>query len=91
MELLDLLFFDNQFTYPVKWCYNKLVVLFKRGIRVHCDNYRGLSIGDTLGKVYENILCSRLKMWMNVDKCQAGAQEKRGCMEHILALRLTKQ
>ena len=27
-------------------------------------------------------------MWMYVDKCQAGAQESRDCIEHVLALRL---
>ena len=41
-----------------------------------------------LGKVYGNNLCSKLKMWINVDKCQAGAQDKRCFMEHILASRL---
>ena len=72
----------------MKWCYNKLVVLFKKGARLLCGNYRGLSIGDTLGKLYGKILGNRLKLWMHVDSCQAGGQEKRGCTEHIIALRL---
>ena len=41
-----------------------------------------------MGKLYGKILCNRLKKWMNVDECQAGAQEGRSCTEHILALRL---
>ena len=55
-----------------------------------CDNYRGISIGDTLGKVYAKVLCNRIKLWANtfIDKCQAGGQEKRDCTEHILALRM---
>ena len=69
-------------------CYNKLVVLFKKGARLLCGNYRGLSIGDTLGKLYGKILGNRLKLWMNVDPCQAGGTEKRSCTEHIVALRL---
>ena len=87
-QLLNLIFFDNNFSYPVKWCYNKLVVLFKKGARLLCGNYRGLSIGETVGKLYCTILCRRLKEWMNVDKCQAGAQEGRCCTEHIFTLRL---
>ena len=87
-QLLNLVFFDNNLSYPAKWCYSKLVVLFKKGARLCCGNYRGLSIGDTLGKLYGKILCNRLKRWMNVDRCQAGAQEERSCTEHILALRL---
>ena len=86
--LLNMIFMDEHLTYPLKWCYNKLVVLFKKGARLLCGNYRGLSIGDTLGKLYGKIMCNRLILWMDVDKSQAGAQEKRGCNEHILALRL---
>ena len=74
--------------YPIKWCYNKLVVLFKKGIRLVCGNYRGLSIGDSMGKIYGKILGNRLKLWMNIERCQAGSQENRCCEEHILALRL---
>ena len=87
-QILNLVFFDNDLTYPLKWCYNKLVVLFKKGARWLCANYRGISIGDTLGKLYSNVLGNRLKMWMNVDKAQAGGQTERNCTEHILALRL---
>ena len=75
-------------TFPVKWCYNRLIVLFKKGARMCCGNYRGISIGDTMGKLYAKILGSRLKRWMNIDNCQAGGQEERGCIEHILTLRL---
>ena len=88
MIILNLIFFDNHLTYPTKWCLNKLIVLFKKGIRFDCGNYRGISIGDTFGKLYGKLLCNRLKMWMHVDKCQAGAQESRDCIEHVLALRL---
>ena len=87
-QMLNLIFMDKDFTYPIKWCYNKLVVLFKKGARLICGNYRGLSIGDTLGKLYGKSLCNRLKLWMDIDMSQAGAQEKRSCTEHILALRL---
>ena len=47
-----------------------------------------MTIGDTLSKLYAKILSSRLRLWMCIDKCQAGGQDKRGCVEHIAALRL---
>ena len=50
--------------------------------------YRGLSIGDTIGKLYGKSLDNRLKLWMQIDKCQTGAQKERNCEEHILALQL---
>ena len=87
-QILNMVFCNEQLIYPVMWCYNKLVVLFKKGLRLNCGNYRGLSISDSLSKLYAKILSNRLKLWMNIDKCQAGGQEERGCVEHLLALRL---
>lgn len=43
---------------------------------------------NSIAKLYDMILCSRLKMWFKPYREQAGAQEKRGCMEHIVCLRL---
>ena len=74
--------------YPMLWCYSKLVVLFKSGDRMSCNNYRGISIMDTLAKMYDTMILNRLKLWYNIDKCQAGAQKHRGCVEQITAVRL---
>ena len=87
-QLLNLVFCSEHLIYPVKWCYNKLVVLFKKGVRLNCGNYRGLSISDTLSKLYGKIMSNRLRIWMYIDKCQAGGQALRGCIEHVLGLRL---
>ena len=43
---------------------------------------------DTLAKVYDKLLLNRLSLWSAIDKCQAGAQKGRGCIEQILTLRL---
>ena len=43
---------------------------------------------DTLGKIYDTLILNRLLMWHNVDKCQAGAQKGRSCLEQILTLRM---
>ena len=74
--------------YPVLWCYSKLVLIFKAGNRMLCDNYRGISIMDTLAKIYDALIYNRLLLWCNISKCQAGAQKKRSCIEQILSLRL---
>ena len=86
-----MLIFNSIFTqcvYPILWCYNKLFVLFKSGDRMSCDNYRGISIMDTLAKIYDTLILNRLMMWCHIDKCQAGAQKGRSCLEQILTLRL---
>ena len=74
--------------YPMLWCFSKLVILFKSGDRLSCNNYRGISIMDTLAKMYDTMILNRLKLWYNIDKCQAGAQKQRGCVEQITAVRL---
>ena len=78
----------TQSCYPLKWCFNKLFVLFKSGDKMACDNYRGISIMDTLAKIYDILILNRLLLWFNVDKCQAGAQKGRSCLEQIFTLRI---
>ena len=75
-------------SYPAVWCYSKLVCIFKSGERLLCGNYRGISIMDTLAKIFDKMILNRLLLWCNINKCQAGAQEKRSCLEQILTLRL---
>ncbi|CAL4246672.1 unnamed protein product, partial [Meganyctiphanes norvegica] len=75
-------------SYPAQWTYSKLITLFKSGNRMDCGNYRGISIMDTLAKVYDKLLLNRLTLWSYIDKCQAGAQKGRGCIEQMLTLRL---
>ena len=75
-------------SYPVSWCVSRLVLIFKSGNKMLCGNYRGISIMDTLAKIYDTLILNRLTLWCNIHKCQAGAQKKRSCIEQILTLRL---
>ena len=74
--------------YPAAWAYARLNMLFKKGCPLCCDNYRGISIINSICKIYDYILCNRLMKWYSPDREQAGAQPRRGCMEHIVTLRL---
>ena len=73
---------------PVTWTFCRLIVVFKKGNRLDCGNYRGISIMDTFAKLYDRILCLRLEKWFRPCREQAGAQRGRSCTEHILGLRL---
>ena len=85
-QVLSLIFTSAAF--PSLWCYNTLIVLFKSGSRAMCGNYRGISIMDSLSKIYDILVNVRLSSWMNIDSAQAGAQKGRSCIEQILTLRL---
>ena len=64
------------------------MTIFKKGISKVCDNYHGISIMDYVGKLYDSMLCQRLHKWFKPDHEQAGAQSGRGCIEHMVSLRL---
>ena len=83
--LLNCVFFN---AYPVKWTYANLHMLFKKGDKANCDNYRGISMINSVAKIYDYILCNRLTQWFTPDREQAGAQKKWGCIEHLVTLRL---
>ena len=79
--------FDS-FYFPLDWCYSRLTVLFKSGDHMLYDNYRGISIMDTIAKLYDTLIMNRIKIWMDVDNCQAGIMEGRGCLEQMCTVRL---
>ena len=84
--LFNLVFIEG--VYPENWCFSKLTVLFKKGNSSLCDNYRGISVMNTLAKIYDSILCKRLELWFSPFREQAGAQKGRSCEEQIATLRL---
>ena len=51
-------------------------------------NYRGINIINVIAKLYDMVLCSRLMQWFSPYREQAGGQPKRGCIEHVVTLRL---
>ena len=74
--------------YPLSWSYAKLFMLFKRGNRKDPNNYRGISIINSIAKLLDMVICNRLEQWFKPYREQAGAQRGRGCSEHIVTLRL---
>ena len=80
--LLNLVFICG---YPLCWGAARLIMLFKKGQPMDCDNYRGISVINSSAKVYDYIINNRLMLWFKPSREQAGAQPKRGYMEHIVS------
>ncbi|CAL4124081.1 unnamed protein product, partial [Meganyctiphanes norvegica] len=83
--------FNNLFlsgSYPDCWTSAKLFTVFKRGSKVVPGNYRGINVINSLAKLYDMILSARLSQWFIPYREQAGSQVGRGCIEHIVTLRL---
>ena len=49
--------------YPMNWAPARLIMLFKKGNRLDCDNYRGISVINRAAKVYDYVLNNRLMSW----------------------------
>ena len=85
-SLFNLIF--SSASYHVSWSKSKLFMLFKRGNRKDPNNYRGISVINSVAKLFDMVLCNHLELWFKPYREQAGAQRGRGCIEHIVALRL---
>ena len=83
--LLSLVFSSS---YPVAWSKAKLSMLFKKGNNMITGNYRGISVIDSISKLYDYVMNNRLMAWYVPQREQAGGQAKRCCVEHVLTLRL---
>ena len=57
-KIFNVVFASERYSYS--WCKNLLVPVFKSGIPDNPDNYRGISIGSCIGKVYSMVLFNRL-------------------------------
>ena len=86
LTLFNLIF--KTLTFPSDWSFSKLFVLFKSGTKRDCNNYRGISIVNSAFKLFDIMILNRIKLWANIDACQAGAQTGRGCLEQIFSIRL---
>ena len=74
---------------PQDWKDAELVPLYKKGDRMKCDNYRGVSLLSVPGKVLSLILLERLKKIIEpqLQEAQCGFREGRGTTDQIWAVR----
>ena len=74
---------------PQDWKDAELVPLHKKGDRMRCDNYRGISLLNVPGKVLSLILLERLKKIIEPQllEAQCGFREGRGTTDQIWAIR----
>lgn len=86
MTLFNSIFYSG--VYPQARSKAKLFTIFKKGDGLDVTNYRGINVINSFAKVYDMVLCSRLKQWFIPYREQAGAQPKRGSLEHIGTLHM---
>ena len=62
-------------TFPNCWTFSKLSVLYRKENPALCNDYMGISVMNSIAKVYDMIIGKRLDMWFTPLREQAGAQK----------------
>ena len=71
------------------WKHAELVPIPKKGDLKHCDNWRGISLLDVVGKVFARVVQERLQIIAekSLPESQCGFQKGRGCTDMIFTAR----
>jgi hypothetical protein len=91
-ELLTALFNKVFHTnYPKVWTVGLITPIFKKGDPLECCNYRGVTVGVALAKLYAIVLNKRLSDWTEKYHCrakaQAGFRKDYRCADNLFILR----
>jgi hypothetical protein len=80
---------------PQSWKNAHITVLFKKGDRANCDNYRGIALLDHAGKVMAKIIAVRLAEYCERVGClpeaQCGFRRGRGTRDMVFVARLLQE
>jgi hypothetical protein len=73
--------------FPESWCQSAIIPLFKKGDINNPENYRGISLLNTVSKVFTSILNRRLYTWAEeehkISEEQAGFRKQYSTIDHI--------
>ena len=74
---------------PEEWMDGVVCPIYKKGDRLNCCNFRGLTLINAAYKVLSQVLCRRLSPLVTgfVGPYQAGFMESRATMDQIFSLR----
>ncbi len=81
--------FNNGY-FPASWSEGHIIPLHKKGNLNEVDNYRGITLLSTLGKLFTRILNNRLSSWAEnyniYIEAQAGFRKDMGTRDNIFVL-----
>lgn len=74
---------------PKEWETALIMPVFKKGNQRECSNYRGITLINTIVKIYEQIINNRLKQKVEhtLEEVQSGFRPGRSIQDHIFTLR----
>ena len=89
LKELFLLIWDSEYI-PEQWREGMIVSLFKKGDREDPGNYRGITLLNVVGKLFNKVLNYRLLQWLEehnkLSESQAGFRFDCSCVDNIFIL-----
>ena len=75
---------------PADWCESIICTIFKSGSNREPQNYRGISLMNSISKIFNGILTARVQKWVEVnnvlDESQAGFRRGFSTIDNIFSL-----
>ena len=85
LRLLNAIFLNG--IYPASWSEGVIIPIHKNGSLDETNNYRGITLINTLSKIYSHILNNRLLKWASekgkISDCQFGFQTNKSTVDCI--------
>jgi helix-turn-helix protein len=72
---------------PQEWKKAYITSIYKKGDRRKCENYRGISITSSIGRLYGRILKTRMEEIIQDAEEQSGFCAGRSCIDNIFCLK----
>ncbi len=80
---------------PQSWKDAIIMILFKKGDKTNCNNYRGISLMSHMGKILAKIIAKRLQDYVEavgiLPEEQTGFRDNRACIDQIYVLRRVQE
>jgi hypothetical protein len=78
----------NEEELPEEWKESIIVLIYKKGDKTDCSNYRGISLLSTIYKILSNILLSKLTPYAEevIGDHQCGFRHNRSTTGHIFSI-----
>ena len=76
--------------FPAEWSQNIICPIHKSGSKSNPENFRGISLINSISKIFTNILTIRLQKWAEnnnvIDESQAGFRKQYSTIDNIFSL-----
>lgn len=74
-------------TVPTEWRQGIISSIYKKGNKNRCENYRGVTVTSSIGRLYGRLLARRIEKEIQIPEEQSGFTTGRSCTDNIFILR----